>query len=76
MLSNVDVAVNGRTAKLTAYLSASHVVSGSTVGGVSQCVAVANGTYSLTAKKVGSQWKASKLDLTLITFNPVFGCAP
>lgn len=76
MLSNVDVAIRGRTAKLTAYLNASHVVSGSTVGGVSQCVAVANGTYSLTAKKIGNQWKASKLDLTLITFNPVFGCTP
>ena len=76
MMSNVDVSVRGRTAKLTAYLNATHVVSGDTVGGPSQCVAVANGTYSLTAKRVGGQWKASKLDLTLITFNPIFGCAP
>lgn len=76
LLGNVDVAVSGRTARLTAYLNASHVVSGSTVGGPSQCVAVANGTYSLTAKKIGSQWRATKLDLTLISFNPVFGCAP
>ncbi len=76
MITNVDVAIRGRTAKLTAYLNASHVVSGTVVGGPSECVAVANGTYSLTAKKFGEQWKATKLDLTLLTFNPVFGCTP
>lgn len=75
MISNVDVAVRGRTARLTAYLNATHVVSGTEVGGPSSCVAVANGTYSVTARKIGQRWKATALDLTLITFNPVFGCA-
>lgn len=75
MISNVDVSVRGRTATLTAYLNATHVVSGTEVGGPSQCVAVANGTYSVTARKFGRRWKATGLDLTLITFNPVFGCA-
>jgi SnoaL-like domain len=79
IISNVDVSVHGRTAKLTAYLNASHVISGSTVGGPSRCVAVANGTYSLSAKKFRNEWRVTKLDLTLLTFNPVFetgaGCS-
>lgn len=74
MISNVDVSVSGRRGTLTAYLNATHVVSGTEVGGESQCVQVANGTYSLTVRKIGSQWKITKLDLTLITFNRVFGC--
>lgn len=74
MISNIDVSVSGRRGKLTAYLNASHVISGTEVGGPSKCVAVANGTYSLNVRKFGSDWKITKLDLTLITFNPVFGC--
>ena len=74
MISNVDVSVSGRRGRLTAYLNASHVISGDTVGGPSKCVAVANGTYSLTVRKFGHDWKITKLDLTLLTFNPVFGC--
>lgn len=57
---------------LTAYLNATHVISGDTIGGPSRCVAVANGTYSLAAEKRGGQWRATRLDLTLVTFNPVF----
>lgn len=72
MLSNVDVTLQGNTARLTAYLSATHVRSGATIGGVSRCVAVANGTYSGYAVKVNGRWLLNRLDLTLITFNPVF----
>lgn len=72
MTSAVDVKTRGDTATLTAYLNASHVISGTEVGGPSQCVAVANGTYSLDVKKVAGQWKIARLNLTLITFNPVF----
>jgi hypothetical protein len=72
MISNVDVEVNGTRALLTAYLNASHVISGDTIGGPSRCVAVANGTYSLVAEKRGGKWRATQLDLTLVTFNPVF----
>jgi hypothetical protein len=72
MLSNVDVQVSGTRALLTAYLNASHVISGDAIGGPSRCVAVANGTYSLTAEKRRGRWIATRLDLTLITFNPVF----
>ncbi len=80
VISNVDVDVRGRRATLTAYLTASHVISGEGVGGPSRCVAVANGTYSVAAEKLGGRWRATSLDLTLITFNPVFesgtGCTP
>jgi hypothetical protein len=72
MISNVDVQIHGNRALLTAYLNASHVISGDTIGGPSQCVAVANGTYSLQAVKRQGRWLATQLDLTLITFNPVF----
>jgi hypothetical protein len=72
LLSNVDVQIQGNRALLTAYLNASHVISGDAIGGPSQCVAVANGTYSLLAVKRRGRWVATQLDLTLITFNPVF----
>lgn len=72
MISNVDVHRQGNHALLTAYLSASHVISGDTIGGPSRCVAVANGTYSLQAEKRAGRWLATQLDLTLITFNPIF----
>jgi hypothetical protein len=72
MLSNIDVDVHGNRALLTAYLNATHVISGDAIGGPSQCVAVANGTYSLQAQKRSGRWVATQLDLTLITFNPVF----
>jgi SnoaL-like domain len=74
MISNVDVSVSGRRGRLTAYLNASHVVAGTAIGGPSKCVVVANGTYSLNVRKFGSEWRITKLDLTLLTFNPVFGC--
>lgn len=72
IISNVDVDVQGTHGLLTAYLNATHVVSGSTIGGPSRCVAVANGTYSLAAEKRRGRWLVTRLDLTLITFNPVF----
>ena len=72
MMSNVEVKTRGDTGTLTAYLNASHVISGTEVGGPSQCVAVAIGTYSLDVKKVAGQWRIARLNLTLITFNPVF----
>jgi hypothetical protein len=72
MMSNVDVKARGDTGTLTAYLNASHVISGTEVGGPSRCVAVANGTYSLDVKKIAGKWKIARLNLTLITFNPVF----
>ncbi|HEX5648121.1 MAG TPA: nuclear transport factor 2 family protein [Steroidobacteraceae bacterium] len=72
MISNVDVQMHGTRALLTAYLNASHVISGDAIGGPSRCVAVANGTYSLQAEKRRGRWVATRLDLTLITFNPVF----
>ena len=72
ILSNVNVTVNGDTGRLTAYLNASHVISGTAVGGPSRCVAVANGTYSGYARKIRGKWLLTRLDLTLITFNAVF----
>jgi hypothetical protein len=72
IIGNVDVDVQGKHGQLTAYLNATHVISGTEIGGPSRCVAVANGTYSLTAEKRRGKWLATRLDLTLITFNPVF----
>ncbi len=71
-MSNVEVSVQGETGRLTAYLNATHVRSGSAVGGPSRCVAVANGTYSAEVRRFGERWKITKLSLTLIAFNPVF----
>lgn len=72
MITNVDVQLHGNRALLTAYLNATHVISGDAIGGPSRCVAVANGTYSMQAEKRGGRWLATRLDLTLITFNPIF----
>jgi len=72
MMSNVETSVQGRKGHLTAYLNATHVISGDTVGGPSRCVAVANGTYSLDVQKFNDTWKITRLNITLITFNPVF----
>lgn len=72
MITNVDLQLEGNRALLTAYLNATHVISGDTIGGPSRCVAVANGTYSMQAEKRRGRWVATQLDLTLITFNPVF----
>ena len=72
MISNVDVQMQGNRALLTAYLNATHVISGDAIGGPSRCVAVANGTYSMRAEKRRGRWVATGLDLTLITFNPIF----
>ena len=80
IISNVDVDVRGNRATATAYLNASHVISGDVIGGASRCVAIANGTYSIKAKRQRGKWRATSLDLTLITFNPTFqsgsGCGP
>lgn len=72
MMSNIQVTVDGNRGTVTSYLNATHVRPGSTVGGVSRCVAVANGTYSGEVKKIEGQWKFTKLYVTLITFNPIF----
>jgi len=66
------VQMQGNRALLTAYLNATHVISGDAIGGPSRCVAVANGTYSMRAEKRRGRWVATGLDLTLITFNPIF----
>lgn len=80
IISNIDVDVRGNRARATAYLNASHIISGDAIGGQSRCVAIANGTYSLKAERRGGKWLAKSLDLTLITFNPTFqsdtGCSP
>ena len=80
IITNVKVNVQGSKGTLTAYLNASHVIAGDAVGGPSKCVAVANGTYSLQVEKNRGRWRAKSLDLTLVTFNPVFesgtGCTP
>jgi hypothetical protein len=72
MMSNIDAKAHGETGTLTAYLNASHIISGAEVGGPSRCVAVANGTYSLDVRKIAGKWMITRLNLTLITFNPVF----
>ncbi len=73
MMTNVDVSfVSGQVARVTAKLNATHVISGTAIGGVSRCVAVANGTYSGEAVKVADRWLLRKMYLTLITFNPIF----
>jgi hypothetical protein len=72
MLSNIRVTVDGNRGTVTSYLNATHVRPGSTVGGASRCVAVANGTYSGEVKKIEGRWKFTKLYITLITFNPIF----
>jgi hypothetical protein len=71
-LSNVDVTVNGSKGTLTAYLTATLVVPGPGVGKPSQCVTVANGTFSAETAKRNNVWKITKLNVTLITFNPIF----
>ena len=71
-LSNVDVTVNGASGALTAYLTATLVVPGPGVGKPSQCVTVANGTFSAETAKRNNVWKITRLNVTLITFNPVF----
>ena len=77
LITNVDVKRRGRKATVVAYLNASHVISGTGVGGVSRCVAVANGTYTIKAKWDRRRgWQATALSLTLITFNPVFESGP
>ncbi len=80
IITNVETEIHGNRAHATAYLNASHVISGDVVGGTSRCVAIANGTYSLKAKRDKGRWVATSLDLTLVTFNPVFesdtGCTP
>lgn len=72
IMTNVDVRTRGNTGTLTAYLNATHVISGTEIGGPSRCVAVANGTYSADVKKIAGSWRITRLYLTLITFNPVF----
>ncbi len=72
IMSNIDVTTHGHTGQVTAYLNASHVISGTAIGGPSRCVAVANGTYSADVKRFDNGWKITKLYLTLITFNPIF----
>jgi hypothetical protein len=72
MMSNVEASVQGRKGRLTAYLNATHVISGDTIGGPSRCVAVANGSYSAEVQKFNGTWKITRLNVTLITFNPVF----
>lgn len=76
MISNIKVEVQGRHGLLTAYLNASHVSSGDEPGSLSHCVAVANGTYSLVVEKIRNRWWITRLDLTLITFNPIFQSGP
>ncbi len=71
-ISNITVEVDGRRGKLTAYLIATHVISGKTPAEAAQCVEVANGSYSLATEKIHGQWRIARLDVTLISFSPVF----
>jgi len=72
IVSNVEVRREDDVAVVIFYLNASHIISGEGVGGVSQCVAVANGVYTIKARREPGQWRAFSLALTLTTFNPVF----
>ena len=78
IISNIGVEIQGTAAKLVAYLNASHVIQRGAPC-VVECIAVANGTYSLRVKKTNQGWRINSLDLTLITFNPFFqvgaGCS-
>lgn len=71
VITNVEPKVNGPRGTLTAYLTATLVTSGTIVGGLSQCVTVANGTYSANVAKTKHGWRIQKMYVTLITFNPV-----
>jgi len=71
MMANVETSVQGKKGHLTAYLHATHVISGDAIGGPSRCMAVANGTYSIDAQKFNDTWKITSLKLTLIDFSPV-----
>jgi hypothetical protein len=71
LTSNIGVEVQGATATLSASLNASHVIQRGTPR-VVECIAVANGTYSLRVEKTNQGWRITRLDLTLITFNPFF----
>lgn len=71
-ISNVEISVDGTRGTLTAYLTATLVISGLAVGDPSRCVTAANGTYSANVKKQRAGWRIARLYLTLITFNPIF----
>lgn len=71
-ISNVQVSVEGNRGRLTAYLTATLVVPGTEIAGPSQCVAVANGTFSAETKRRDGRWWITKLNVALITFNKVF----
>ena len=71
MLSNFMVERQGRTATLTAYLSATRTVfdpsEENPAAGVVTNVSVANGTYTLYVEKIRGKWLISQLDLKLIS---------
>lgn len=71
LLGNYHVKLDGNTARLTALLNATHVRSGEGIGAPSRCVEVANGTYSIEAKKVRGRWWITELNLTVFGFNAV-----
>ncbi len=75
-ISNLQVEVNGRSAKLTAYLIATHMISGPAPGAAAHCVDVANGTYSLVIEKIRGEWRIKRLDITIINFSPAFSSGP
>lgn len=73
VLSNLEVKRYHKHAVVTAYLIASHVATG-------QCEEVAKGFYTLRVERIKGRWVVTQLDLTLLTFNPLFeappGCNP
>lgn len=71
LVGNFEVQLEGSSARLTAYLNATHVRLGEGIGAPSRCVEVANGTYSIQAKKLRGRWWITELNLTVFAFNPV-----
>lgn len=72
IISNVSVSREDGVATIVGYLNASHIIAGEGVGGISQCVAIANGVYTQKARREPGQWRVFEQSLTLTTFDPVF----
>lgn len=69
ILTNFRFEVRGDEATLQSYLNATHVVQDE---GVVTQVDVANGTYTLSIRKVRGRYRIEALDLKLLDFNPFF----
>lgn len=76
MLGNIRVERRGAGAQLVASLIASHFTLGPGAGAPSACADVAMGTYTLDAEHFGGVWKATRLRLTVVSFDPIFEAKP